>query len=237
MLRTIAWYSNFVLSLVTMSPRLIQVNLLDKKNEKQKKKELVHRLTSRWALSQVRMSGAKVKVLGHENIPNDRPVLFISNHQSNFDTALMMCFVDKPKGFISKHEMKKIPLLRTWMKHMECVFMDRSSLRRSAEAIAEGVKILKGGQSLVIFPEGTRSKGGPMGEFKAGSFKLATKAGVPIVPITLKDTYKLMELNNSKIKPAEVEMHIHPPVETANLTAEEEDTLSERVKAIIQSKL
>jgi 1-acyl-sn-glycerol-3-phosphate acyltransferase len=76
-----------------------------------------------------------------------------------------------------------------------------------------------------------------MNEFKAGGFKLATKSKVPIVPVTIKGSYRLMEQNNSRIVPAEVEMFIHPLIETSSLTREEESELSDRVKAIIQSKL
>lgn len=104
-------------------------------------------------------------------------------------------------------------------------------------AIVEGIKIIKEGHSLVIFPEGTRSKGGPLGEFKAGSFKLATKSKAPIIPVTMDGTYKLMEAQGGKVKPATVNVYIHPPVETANLTKEEQIELPERVKNIIASKL
>ncbi|MFZ5351990.1 MAG: lysophospholipid acyltransferase family protein [Bacillota bacterium] len=237
MIRTIAWYSNFVLTLAAATPKLYKVRLLDKAGKHREKTEYVHKTTSKWASSQVKMSGARINIHGLENIPEDIPVVFISNHQSNFDIALFMSCIDKPKGYISKHEMGKVPLLRSWMRAMNCVFMDRSSLRKSAEAIAEGVKILKGGHSLVIFPEGTRSKGDTMGEFKAGSIKLATKAGVPIVPVTIKGSYKLMESNNSMIKPADVELFIHPMIETANLSKEEQDLLNDKLVEIIKSKL
>ena len=90
---------------------------------------------------------------------------------------------------------------------------------------------------MVIFPEGTRSKGDEMGEFKAGSFKLATKAKVPIIPVTIKGSYKLMEANGNKIKPDMVEIFIHPEIPTADLSKEELSNLPEKVKSIIGSKL
>lgn len=237
MLRTIAWYANFTLSLIATIPKLYKVKRLGKMGKISEMEEYIHRTTSNWAMSQVKMSGAKINIYGKENIPKDIPVLFVSNHQGNFDIALFMSHIDKPKGFIAKIELLKIPILRTWMKHLNCVFMDRKSLRKSVEAITQGVKILKGGHSLVIFPEGTRSKSSNMGEFKAGSFKLATKAKVPIIPVTMKGTYKLMEQNNNKIKPAEVLVYIHPMVETAALSREEQEALPLKVKQIIQSKL
>jgi 1-acyl-sn-glycerol-3-phosphate acyltransferase len=197
----------------------------------------VHRVTSKWAMSHVKMSGAKVKIFGEDNIPADIPVLFVSNHQSNFDIALFMSYVNKPKGYISKIEMGKLRVFRVWMEYMHCVFMERGNLRKAAEAINEGIKILRNGHSMVLFPEGTRSKGEHMNEFKAGAFKLATKTKVPIIPVTISGSYKLMEQNKSMIKPAEVLMYIHPMVPTEGLTKEEELELPDKVKAIIASKL
>ena len=161
----------------------------------------------------------------------------MSNHQSNFDIPLFLVYVEKHKGFVAKTELKKIPILRTWMEHINCVFMDRNDLRQSVKTIIEGIKVIKEGHSLVIFPEGTRSKGGPMGEFKAGSFKLATKPKAPIVPVTIKNSSKIMEQNGNKIKPADVEIYIHPMVETVNLSKQEVDALPDQVKTIIASKL
>lgn len=237
MLRTIAWYTHFATSLIGTIPKLYKVKALDKKGKIDERNEYIHRTTSNWAMSQVKLSGAKVNIFGKENIPKNIPVLFVSNHQSNFDIALFMSYIDKSKGYVAKVEMNKVPLLRTWMKHMNCILMDRSSLRKSAEAIAEGIKLLKGGYSLVIFPEGTRSKSDKIGDFKAGSFKLATKSKVPIVPVTISGSYRLMEQNGNKIKPAEVNVYIHPMIETAGLTKEEADLLPSKVKGIIKSKL
>ena len=237
MIRTIAWYTNFALSLVIKIPQAYKVKSLLNSNKISEADAYVHKVSSSWAMSQVKMSGAKVKISGEENIPADIPVLFVSNHQSNFDIALFMSYINKPKGYISKIEMKKIPVVRTWMELMHCVFMERGTPRKAAEAISEGIKILKSGYSMVLFPEGTRSKSNQMNEFKAGAFKLATKSKVPIIPVTIKGSYKLMEANNSKIKPAEVEIQIHPMITVDNLTREEEVKLPDMVKAVIQSKL
>lgn len=237
MFRTIAWYLHFAGSLILTAPKLSKANKLGKQGLVDEKKAYVEEITSNWAMSQVKLSGAKVNVIGLENIPKDKPVVFISNHQGNFDVAIFMSYIRLYKGFVSKIETTKIPLVSTWMRHLNCVFMDRSNLRGAASAIIEGIKLVQEGTSLVIFPEGTRSKGGPLGEFKAGSFKLATKPKAPIIPVTIDGSYKLMEQNGGKVKPAFVTMTIHPPIETAGLSKEELNELPERVKAIIASKL
>ena len=137
-------------------------------------------------------------------------------------------------GFISKIEVEKIPVVKTWMTFMHCVFMDRSNLRKSSESIIKGIKLLKDNHSLVIFPEGTRSKGGPIKEFKAGSFKLATKSKSPIVPVTIDGSYKIMEHGNGPlIKPVIVNLYIHPAIETASLNNEVQEELHKKVHDII----
>lgn len=241
MLRTIAFYSKFATSLLTTMPltkrTTKKVKEFDDNKQLLERYQHIHEVSTNWAKPFLKLSKTNVKVYGEENLPKDGAVLFVSNHQSNIDIPLLMCFIDKPKGFIAKIEIKKVPMIRTWMEWMGCVFMDRSSLKKSAAAIIEGVKILKSGQSLVIFPEGTRSKGGPMTEFKAGSFKLATKAKVPIVPITINGSYKVMEGNKYLIKPATVELYIHKPIFTDNITKEEELELPKKVQKIVASKL
>ena len=239
MLRSIVWYIVFFGTLILSIPAMIRTKMLTKKGLEEKRDEVVYKTTTTWAKILLKVAGVKVTVHGLENIPKDKNVLYIGNHQGNFDIPIYMSKIPGLKGFVSKIEVKKIPGVRTWMEYMYCVFMDRSSIRKSGEAIIEGIKILKKGHSLVIFPEGTRSKGNTMGEFKAGSFKLATKSKVPIVPVTMNGSYKIMEANKKKwmVKPTNVDLYIHPAIETSNLTKEEQDTLNSKVYEIIKSKL
>ncbi|MEG0579368.1 MAG: lysophospholipid acyltransferase family protein, partial [Niameybacter sp.] len=218
MFRTIYWYGYFAISLICTLPALRKAKKLVASGNLKEAEAYINQTTMKWAMAQVKNGGADVKVHGLENIPHDKPVVFMSNHQGNFDIALFMSFIEKPKGYVAKLETNKIYILRDWMRLIHCVFMDRSTLKGAASAIIEGVKLIKEGHSLVIFPEGTRSKGGPLGEFKGGSFKLATKPKVPIVPVTIDGTYKLMEAQGGKVKPATVHMYIHPPIPTADLT-------------------
>ena len=239
MLRSIVWYIVFFSSLILKIPAMIRTKTLTKKGLNEERDKLVYKNTTSWARTLLKIAGVKVTVHGVENIPKDKNVLYIGNHQGNFDIPIYMSEIPGLKGFVSKIEVKKIPGVRTWMEYMYCVFMDRSSLRKSSEAIIEGIKILKKGHSLVIFPEGTRSKGDNMGEFKAGSFKLATKSKVPIVPVTMNGSYKIMESNKKKwmVKPTHVDLYIHPAIETANLNKEEQDALITKVYDVIKSKL
>lgn len=238
MIRTIIWFIWFFLSLIISIPFLIRVKYLSKKGRIEDSNNLANKTITLWANSLLKLAGVKINVHGIENLPKDRTVLFVGNHQGNFDIPIYISVIPNLIGFISKIEVEKIPLITGWMNAMHCVFMDRSSLRKSSEAIIQGIKILKAGHSLVVFPEGTRSKGDKMGEFKAGSFKLATKSKCPIVPITMNGSYKIMEHGDGPwFRKGTVDFYIHEAIETAGLTKEELELLPSKVHSIVASKL
>lgn len=237
-MKTVKCFFQLIWSLIVNYGNMRKIKAMDKNNiDRKEREEFVYKVTSKWARYVVNSTGSNVKVYGEDNVLKDTPVVYICNHLSDFDIPLLMGYVDAPKGFIAKIEMLKVPVVRTWMTFIHCVFMDRSNLRKSAASIIEGVKIIKNGNSLVIFPEGTRSKDGKMLEFKGGSFKLATKAKVPIIPITLVGSNNIFEANNKRIKSADVKIFIHPAIETKDLTKAEAEELPAKVKAIIASKL
>lgn len=235
MIRTVFFYLCMLISLLVASVFRIKIKLLTSKGDIEKRKEFIHKVTYIWSNFIMKVSGAKVNIVGLDNIPKDKTILFISNHQSNFDIPLLLSSIDIPKGFIAKKELANWPFISTWMKYMNCIFMDRDNLRKSAESIVEGINLLRSGYSMIIFPEGTRSKGKPVDEFKGGSFKLATKSKCPIVPLTINGTYKLLEANNNMIKGADIELIVHPPIDITALSKEELEALPETVHSIINS--
>ncbi len=237
MFRTIRWYVKFIGSLIINNPKLKKVDrlLADGKNEEYE--EYVTAKVAGWAMDRMNDSGAKVNVYGAENIPKDGSVLFMSNHQSNFDILLLLAYLPVPKAFVAKVELEHFPFLSQWMKRIHCLFMDRNDMKQSAQIIIDGIKQLKNGINMVIFPEGTRSKTGELGEFKSGSFKLATKSKRPLIPVTIDGTRNVMEANNYIIKPETINLYIHEPIDTTQLSKEEISALPEKVKQIIESDL
>ena len=233
MFRTVLWFIYFWIHLIAIQPDLIRVNRLAKMGKTTEHDLLTNQTAKTWARSLVKLAGVTVVTRGEENIPTGA-VLFVSNHQGNFDIPILLGYINKPKAFIAKIELLKLPLIRTWMTHLKCVFMDRSDIRQSLKVINQAAEHLKEGYSMVIFPEGTRSKGETLGEFKPGSLKLAMKAGVPIVPIAIRGSYKIMEQNGFIIRPAHVEITIFDPIFTAGLTKEQAGELPERVRKIIE---
>ena len=209
-MRTIAFYFYFFGYLLCSIPLL---NKIKKRKETtlsvEEQDRLDHVFPKKWAKTLVKISGADVTVIGEENIPAG-PVLFVANHEGNFDIPILLSGLKKPFGFISKIEVTKIPIVHKWMEVMNCVFMDRKDRRQSIKAIRQGIEVLKNGHSIVVFPEGTRSKGGPVQEFKAGSLRLGTDAHVPIVPVAIKGTSTIMEKNKGWIKPGTVTVTVLP---------------------------
>ncbi len=237
MLRSIHWYFNFVFSLSLLYFRIPKYKKLEKTMAEKDFDDEINAITSNWAMGQLRVAGAKVECTGLENIPRDTNCLFVSNHQGNFDPAILMAYLNVPKGFVAKESVKKIFILAAWMELMKSLFIDRENPKKAARILIDGIKILKSGHSLVIFPEGTRSLSSEIGTFKDGAFKMATKAKVPVVPITIDGTYKLMEEGKNIIKPATVKLFIHPMIETKDLSSEEIKNLPDQVLNIIKSEI
>lgn len=234
MIRTLVWFLGFWLSLIYFMPMLLKANKMD---SLEKRREFADQMARKWSQFLLKLAGAEVVVENIEKIPVEGSVVYIANHQSNFDIPLMIAHMPKSKGFIAKIETLKIPLVRTWMRHMQCVFMDRSDMRQQVRSITEGVAHLKSGQSIVIFPEGTRSADGRLGEFKAGSFKLATKSGSTIVPVAIVNSMGLMKKGEKTIKSAMVRLVICDPIEITSEMNKETSELCEIVKLRIEEEL
>ncbi len=192
-----------------------------------------------WGQLMIWSTGSKVTVSGMENLPKDPNLAFVSNHQGNADIPLILGAMPRLIGFIAKKELQHIPFLSGWMRRMGCMFINRKNIRQASEIIHQAAERLKeGSHSFVIFPEGTRSKGPNMKRFKSGSLKLATLAGVKIVPLTIQGSYRVFEANKGiRMKATHLYLHIHPPIETENLTEEEKKELPDRVYRIIETKL
>ncbi len=237
MLRTILWFAYFWLFQLVSIVFLLAYLLLGLAGGRNRQAKFLDWISHVWARQMVGLAGGRVEVSGLENLPSSGGVLFVANHQGAFDILLLIGFIPGLKGFVSKKENFRLPIVSIWMKLLGCIVIDRNDLRQSVQAIARGVRDLQAGRSLVIFPEGTRSKSGQLNPFKDGSFKLATRSGAAIVPVTIDGSYRLLEGHGGRITPGEVRLHIHPPVVLAALTADQQKDPADLVRAIIASKL
>ncbi len=192
--------------------------------------------TTGWARFVLRITPAEVVVHGIDKLPTGGNLCFVANHQSAYDIPLIMAVIPRNIGFIAKKELIFLPFVSTWMRAMHCVFIDRKSPRKAVKQLEKAVNNLQAGHSMVVFPEGTRSRSSQMGSFRTGSLKIAFRAGSTIVPITIKDTYKMRE-EHDRITPGRVELFIHAPIPTADLSAEERRELGSQLESIIAAPL
>ena len=121
MMITIFFYFCIIISFIVTSFFRIKIKFLTSRGDIKKRGECIHKVVSTWARFVMNISGAKVNVIGIENLPKDQTVLFVSNHQSNFDIPLLISSIDIPKGFIAKKELERWPFISTWMKYINCI--------------------------------------------------------------------------------------------------------------------
>nr|WP_285841716.1 lysophospholipid acyltransferase family protein [Psychrobacillus sp. MER TA 171] len=197
---------------------------------------LVHEVPQKWASGVLKRTKSEFTVEGLENLP-EGPVLFVSNHEGNFDIPTLLTHIPKPFGFISKIEIKKVPLVAKWMEEMNCVFLDRTNRKSSYRSIQDTVSHLQNGHSILMFPEGTRSKGQGIGAFKSGFVRIAKDADVPIVPIAIHGTSNIMEKNNNKISPAHVQISILPSYSKETIQVSNSEQIKEDLHIIIANKI
>ena len=175
--------------------------------------------------------GGNVKIEAHgiENVPGENGFMLFPNHQGMYDVLALLDVCPKPLSVVAKKEVAKIPLLKQLFKVMNVIFMDREDVRQSMQVIIEVSKQVAQGRNYIIFPEGTRSKNGnKVGEFKGGSFKAATKAKCPIVPVALIDSFKPFDTGTTK--PITVQVHFLKPLSYEEYKDMKTNDIAEEVK-------
>ncbi|WP_017186939.1 lysophospholipid acyltransferase family protein [Alkalibacillus haloalkaliphilus] len=231
-MRTVWTFTYAISFLFYASRKLKQV----KKTTTFEQQETIHQVPKYFGKQVVKRSGSEVIVTGEENIP-EGSFLIVSNHQGNFDIFTLLGYFKKPFGFIAKIELSRIPVAKPWMDYMGCLFLDRNNRRQSVETFKQGIKMLEQGYNLAIFPEGTRTKSSKMGEFKSGSFSLAKKSNVPVLPVMINGTYKSMEANNNRITPGTFYLTICEPIMPEEYESMSLQELSDETQKRIQLEL
>ncbi len=175
------------------------------------------------------LAGVKIRAVGTENIPEKDPCLFVCNHRSYFDIFIQYQYVRRICGTVAKVEWKKIPLLRTWMKFIRCVFLDRKSLRSGVAVTKQMEDDLRAGYAFSIYPEGTRGHLNGLQPFREGSFKSAYATGVPIIPITYMHTDDVYENHRPWVRATDVTVVFGKPIPTEGLSRAEQKALSAEI--------
>ncbi|MCL2184790.1 MAG: 1-acyl-sn-glycerol-3-phosphate acyltransferase [Treponema sp.] len=198
---------------------------------------VIYKIAQGWAFSIMALIGSKISVSGNENIPKKGGVCFVSNHSGYFDIILLLAFSKRPFGFVAKKELLLLPFINFWIYMLGGLFIDRRNVRKALKTIGKGVKQIQAGGGMVIFPEGTRSRGRGLLPFHQGSLKLATKAEAIIIPVAIEGSYELFE-KTYRIVSAPIKITFLEGIDTAALSNEERKVaLSDRIHAAIKGVL
>ena len=170
-------------------------------------------------------------------VKKNQAVLYIGNHRSYFDIVLTCPIFPGVTGYVAKQEMLKWPLLNLWMKYIHCLFLDRKDIRQGLKTVLKGVEEVKNGISLCIFPEGTRNKvNDTFLPFREGSFKIAEKGGVPVIPMVIVNSADVFEDHLPKVRKATVVIEFQPPIHIGGLDKETRKNLGGYVSGLISDR-
>ena len=177
------------------------------------------------------INGVDLNVVGDENLKKKRPAVFIFNHRNNFDPVIVGALVKDNWTGVGKKELQNDPVMGTLGKLVDTVFIDREDPKAAVESLKQAEELARKGLSVVIAPEGTRLDTKSVGPFKKGPFRLAMSAGVPIVPIVIRNAEVISARDSSTLHPGTVDIVVYPPISLDDWTL---DDLPERIAEVRQ---
>jgi 1-acyl-sn-glycerol-3-phosphate acyltransferase len=186
-----------------------------------------------WSRDVLRAAGTPVEALGLDRIPRDQPVVYASNHTSMFDIWALAATLPGSTRFVAKAELGRIPLVGLAMRRAGHIMIDRFNRARAFEAYDKAAQTIRSGISPIVFPEGTRSPTGELQPFKNAPFGLAIAAQVPIVPVYVDGTYRILRKGGLRLRPMPIRIQIGEPVATAGMSPDDREALRDRVRAAI----
>ena len=235
-MRTTIWFIRFWAYIIGLIPKHNKVRKLEKQGNTEAHAEMTRRVVQKWARKMIENSGSKVTVSHLENMTAE-PAVYVCNHIGHFDIPLCLGYLgDNAIPLVAKKEIKKLPMIRDWMADLRCVFIDRENPKESVRALNEATDWVRKGYSMVVFPEGTRSKDGEIDSFKYGAFRIAQKAGVPVVPVLLYGTNNIMPKDTLRIQPADIGLQVLTPIQTCDFTKEDWKALPKICEDVIRQE-
>lgn len=194
---------------------------------------VIHRIARIWGRSLLWISRVKVDISGLEHIKPASAVIYMSNHQSNFDIPVYFSALPVQFRWLAKAELFKIPVFGRAMRGAGYISIDRTNAKSALRSLKSAAESIRNGTSVMIFPEGTRSFDGNLLPFKTGGFFLAIGAGVPIVPLSIQGTREVMAKGRNLIRGGRVHIELNPPIDTTAYTRKTMEPLMEQVRLAI----
>lgn len=193
----------------------------------------IHKVANLWAKILLLICNTKVKVIGKENLLFGKPQIFMANHQSDFDILIALAYIPVQFWWIAKKELFAIPVFGAAMRSAGYIEIDRNNREKALQSIEEAAMHIRKGKSIMTFPEGTRSRDGEIKAFKQGAFHLAIKSGVPIVPISIIGSGRIMPKRSVRINSSQIKLVIGEPIEVKDFDIEKRHELIENVRNTI----
>ena len=190
-----------------------------------------------WARVIAFLTPMLVSVRNSELMDRSQSYVIVANHLSTYDIFLMYGWIKNDFKWVMKKEVRKIPGVGFGSAAVGHIFIDRSDTKSAVASINKAKDKIKGGTSVVFFPEGTRSVNGQLRPFKKGAFRFALELGVPILPVTIRGTEKVLPAGSFDIFPGKAEMIVHKPIAVSDYTTDKMPELIDRVKKVIASEL
>ena len=232
---TIKWLTKFVVSLLKQNPKLRKAVKLKKTGVWENYKPFVDETLLNWLNPLMDYANIKFVVKGQENIPVGEPVVYTPNHQGLFDFPAIILSIPSPAAFVSKKEAEKLPIVRKWMYVMDCVFIDRQNKRAAHGSLNSAIEMVKSGRSMIIFPEGTRSKDGELGRFRGGAMKISMETGAKVVPVLIEGTRERLEATGN-IVPGTIYVTFLPAIDTTGLDREHFKAMPGEIRELLAAE-
>jgi 1-acyl-sn-glycerol-3-phosphate acyltransferase len=188
-----------------------------------------------WAWIMLKVTWVHPEIKGKEHIKKGESYIIISNHQSQFDILALVTKLGMQFRWIIKKELRKIPLFGYALYKSRNIYIDRSDREKAVESIRAGVSRLPKGASIMFFAEGTRSPDGKIHRFKKGAFITALDTGLPILPVTVNGSRKILPKKSVEFHPGPIEVIVSSPIDAGDYTTESIDDLIEKTRGIIVS--
>lgn len=190
-----------------------------------------------WAKTVIFFTPSRINIIGADHISHQQSYVIVANHSSFYDILVLYGYLNIDLLWVMKKELRKVPIIGITSALMGHIFIDRSNGRAAAAALEKTKKQLKNGTSTVFFPEGTRNNSPQLLPFKKGAFKVSLDLQLPILPITLVGTNKILPRDTFNLSPGTIDLIIHRPIHTKNIKHQDIKTLVEKTKQCIQEPL